>query len=285
MYCRKRFDVRIILAVLLVSCTHVFAQIGNSSVPLKTVSFSPKPYKSRQQLKVDSLLAITRPGYFRDKQMQLGKNKSAQNAYAFRVAGCGDGYLCTAKALPVSLISFSGLRLNALEVRLQWETASEENNMGFEVERSIAGTGDYRVVARLDGAGNSAKLKKYYTLDPNTETDISYYRLKQIDLDGSYTYSTVIGVHGFKELISLHALPNPAKQSELYFQLSGLSAKTIDLAIYSVSGATIYKNRSYKPESSGRIPLRSLAKLNTGSYVIKISAGQDHVSASFVVMN
>jgi len=276
-------DVRIILAVLLISVSHAFSQVYKSPVPFRSSSFGPKPFKSRQQLKLDSLQALTRPGYARELQQAI--HKSAQNGSVFRITACEGGYLCTARSLPVSLVYFSGLRLNASEVRLQWETASEENNSGFEVERSIAGTGDYRVVARLDGSGNSVKVKKYVIVDPNTDGNTSYYRLKQIDLDGSYTYSTVIGVQGFKELLSVRALPNPARQSELYFQLSGASTKTVDLAIYSLSGAAVYRNKTYKPESSERIALKSLARLNTGSYLIKIAAGEDVVSASFVVIN
>ena len=108
--------------------------------------------------------------------------------------------------LPVELISFRA-SATSTAVNLNWATASEKNNQGFEVQRSTDG----REFARLGwvaGAGNSQAPTEYSYRDAAPAGPVSYYRLKQIDTDGVVTYSPVQAVRSAEPVV-LAAFPNP----------------------------------------------------------------------------
>lgn len=110
-------------------------------------------------------------------------------------------------ALPVELLHFEA-RPSGAEVVLEWATASEQDNAGFTVERS-RDLGHWEAVVDLAGQGHSQGLVHYEARDPRPLQGLSYYRLKQIDLDGSVTYSDVRSVERL-EHTAVHVWPNPA---------------------------------------------------------------------------
>ncbi len=96
-------------------------------------------------------------------------------------------------ALPVELASFSAI-LKDKEVLLNWSTATEVNNYGFDVERMRDGE-DWKALGFVEGNGNSNSPKEYSFVDNNvSNAGTYYYRLKQIDNDGAYEYSKSISV-------------------------------------------------------------------------------------------
>ncbi|MGE5810106.1 MAG: hypothetical protein ACM339_01290 [Ignavibacteria bacterium] len=94
--------------------------------------------------------------------------------------------------LPVELSSFSASVLNG-KVVLKWTTASELNNRGFEVEKSSNNSG-FVSVGFVPGSGTSAEENNYVFTISDADTGIQYYRLKQIDTDGSVKYSKIINI-------------------------------------------------------------------------------------------
>lgn len=111
-------------------------------------------------------------------------------------------------SLPIRLVSFDVNRLNENTAKLEWTTALEENNKGFEIQKSFDGS-SFDVIGFADGAGNSVQIKNYSFLDQNA-TDAAYYRLKQIDFDGKFQYSPIQYLQGMaKEFIEL--FPNPTQ--------------------------------------------------------------------------
>ena len=97
-----------------------------------------------------------------------------------------------ATALPITLFSFNA-RPYDNQVIITWKTASEYNNDYFTVERSENGY-DFNVIGTIKGAGNSSHLISYYLLDPEYFKGINYYRLKQTDFNGNYTFSNIVAV-------------------------------------------------------------------------------------------
>ncbi|MBK6914244.1 MAG: T9SS type A sorting domain-containing protein [Ignavibacteriales bacterium] len=95
--------------------------------------------------------------------------------------------------LPVELSLFSG-RIIGGNIILNWETATEVRNYGFDVEKSIDGK-NFSKFGFVQGNGNSNSTKYYSFEDNSPETGINYYRLKQIDTDGSFEYSKIISVN------------------------------------------------------------------------------------------
>ncbi len=108
--------------------------------------------------------------------------------------------------LPITLLSFEGKRQDENNVLLNWKTATETNNKGFEVETSANGI-DFDKIAFVDGAGNNSGIKNY-ELGIRNEKD-AYFRLKQVDFNGEFAYSNVVFLPAFGNEISI--FPNPAQ--------------------------------------------------------------------------
>jgi Secretion system C-terminal sorting domain len=115
-------------------------------------------------------------------------------------------------ALPIELVDFSALLKNDRTVELAWQTASEKDNDYFTIERSIDGE-NWTAIQEIDGAGNSTNLLNYATTDIVSEKGIFYYRLKQTDFDGAYTYSDIRAVVVNQLAIETSVYPNPTNGS------------------------------------------------------------------------
>jgi hypothetical protein len=102
-----------------------------------------------------------------------------------------DSYLLEDSSLPVELVSFRAKVQNS-DVLLEWQTANELNNFGFEVERKDNFL--WYKIGFHEGSGNSSSPKYYNFVDDNVGATTYYYRLKQIDTDGNFTYSHEIVV-------------------------------------------------------------------------------------------
>jgi hypothetical protein len=97
--------------------------------------------------------------------------------------------------VPVEMLTLSASVVNS-DVQLLWSTASELNNRGFEVERSLNDQNNFVTIGFVDGIGNSTEIN-YYSFNDNPHLSGSnqiYYRLKQIDFDGTFSYSDVVSV-------------------------------------------------------------------------------------------
>lgn len=94
--------------------------------------------------------------------------------------------------LPVELVSFSGVRTSA-GIKLLWKTATEINNYGFDIERS-SNSSEWITVGFIEGHNNSNSPRYYEYIDKTKEAGKLYYRLKQIDNDGTTEYSNTIEI-------------------------------------------------------------------------------------------
>lgn len=113
-------------------------------------------------------------------------------------------------ALPIELVDFEVERYMDDNVKISWTTASEINNSHFEVERSSNGH-DFDLVAKVESYGNSNTLEKYSIIDNAPIQGINYYRLKQIDLDGTAQYSSIRTIQFSTSSEKIKVYPNPAK--------------------------------------------------------------------------
>ncbi len=110
-------------------------------------------------------------------------------------------------ALPIMLLSFNAAS-RGKNVLIQWETASEENNQFFSIERSVDGQ-TFESIALLDGAGNSEVNRAYQYIDHKPLRGNSFYRLVDIDHNGNHNYSEVRSVSFSTPVIPLIGYPNP----------------------------------------------------------------------------
>ncbi|MGB0524732.1 MAG: T9SS type A sorting domain-containing protein [Flammeovirgaceae bacterium] len=137
--------------------------------------------------------------------------------------------------LPITLIYFRAA-LNENQVDLMWATASEENNDFFTVEKSLDGI-NYTKIGEVLGAGESQHLEQYSLIDGGELASITYYRLKQTDYDGTFSYSKVIQV--YKENVGGYAnvFPNPTASNT--FKVDGFNVEQLVVDVYTLSGKQI----------------------------------------------
>ena len=140
--------------------------------------------------------------------------------------------------IPVELVSFNA-QVGKNGVTLAWETASELNNRGFEVERNYNGT--WATIGFVEGKGTTTEHNKYsYNDNPNTLSSVSY-RLKQVDFNGQHSYSKVVNVD-FGTMPTEFSLsqnyPNPFNPStQIKFALPFDSK--VKVTIYSINGEVV----------------------------------------------
>ena len=236
-------------------------------------------YKAAVTERLDQISARTGSGYYA-KRYQAQESPTDADIFTLRTLATCD-VVCISAALPVTLMTFVGQRVNALQTLLNWETSSETNNAGFEIERSPTTT-DFKKVGFVDGSGNSAGSKKYQFSDRNSSEEVTYYRLKQLDHDGSFEYSRMIAVQGFRELLSLVTVPNPGSQNNTFLQVKGNSGE-IDLTIFNAKGVVMYRKSRLKLATNKQISLAELPRLTTGLYVAKITSADQQSTVSFVI--
>jgi hypothetical protein len=176
----------------------------------------------------------------------------------------------TITPLPVELTSFTAALMFDI-VELKWSTASELNNDHFTIERSTD-LENFQVVATIPGNGTTNVIHHYYTLDPNPVYGRSYYRLKQTDYDGKYSYSDVrlVDYEGPK-FSSLRAYPNPLSGSNLTIVITGLKDQTtVPVVIYNVQGQIVFE-QIFQVETPGTLKqeIEITDRLRSGLYIIK----------------
>ncbi|MBK9415548.1 MAG: T9SS type A sorting domain-containing protein [Bacteroidetes bacterium] len=129
-----------------------------------------------------------------------------------------------ASPLPIDLLYF-GATKKEKSVELDWSTATEINNELFVLERSIDGKEFYQI-GTVIGAGNSTQQLNYTFSDSEPVIGISYYRLKQIDFDGKYSYSKTVAINFNSSIQDVVIFPNPASKI-VYITAKDLSNSNI----------------------------------------------------------
>ena len=147
----------------------------------------------------------------------------------------GDAY---PPVIPVELTSFTAVGNNGI-VELNWQTATEVNNHMFEIERKSANT-EYRTIGYVEGAGTTTEPRNYTYTDNTVEMGTYTYRLKQIDYNGTYTYSPEVEVDVTAPLsFNLEQnYPNPFNPSTK-INYSVPEAGNVKLAVYNLVGEEV----------------------------------------------
>ena len=161
-----------------------------------------------------------------DNQLITFSNVSFQDGDYFTLGTIDN----TTSPLPIDLIYFTAKPSENDHVKLEWATASEENNDYFTIERSENSI-EWEVVTTLNGKGSDNQRNEYYSIDDRPYPGISYYRLKQTDFDGTFTYSPIKSVQ-IELTQKINIYPNPSRGSftiKTGFELENASIQVIDL--------------------------------------------------------
>jgi hypothetical protein len=172
----------------------------------------------------------------------------------------------TSTPLPITLIDFKAYRIDPMKVDLQWRTGTESNNRGFDVEKRLDKDTSFSFTGFVPSAaqgGNSNSVLNYDYTDVNDYYGVTYYRLKQTDLDGHYTYTVIKAVSGSGRTgISVLLYPNP-NQGQFTIRIDG-ALGTHAVRIVDEKGAII-RNMLL----SGNTPL-PVQGLPSGTYIVQI---------------
>ncbi len=166
-------------------------------------------------------------------------------------------------ALPVSLFSFTASK-QSRQVTLNWKTSSEENSWYFDIERS-ENAKDFVFIGTVDAAGNSAREKKYSFMDIQPLPATNFYRLRIVNIDGSFSYSRIVAVKYDAEQ-GLTVFPNPVKDV-LQVQLKH-TASLIQMQLVDISGHVI-RNWTVKGNGNDLSTSVDLSGLQKGIYFFR----------------
>lgn len=180
---------------------------------------------------------------------------------------CGTGFPCglptfvfgpVGGPLPIKMNSFYATRLGT-QVNLSWNTEIEINAKEFVVEKKT--TGDFTAVATIE-ATNMTEGSKYTYSDRNLEAGVSQYRIKMVDIDGSFRYSEVRAVKGAGSKADFTIFPNPS-YGEANLNITDVSENT-EIQVYDNSGRMVRKISGINKNSI------SIDNLQKGMYMIRL---------------
>ena len=186
------------------------------------------------------------------------------------------GYNLPALPLPVELSSFTGKKVDQ-QALLSWTTASEENNDYFTLERSSDGR-NFSPLAEIEGQGTSFSAHTYEYLDQYPLSGTNFYRLKQTDLDGSFSYSAIVALD-FRRGQTIQVYPNPV--TGVFFIQSELVATAgFELEIIDASGR-ILSGISYEQQGDDVLQI-DLRGYPAGMYYLRCQTNKEVWTEKFL---
>ncbi|MEM1328232.1 MAG: T9SS type A sorting domain-containing protein [Bacteroidota bacterium] len=172
------------------------------------------------------------------------------------------------QVLPVDLLSFSAkAQLN--EVQLQWVTASEINNSHFELQRSSNGK-EWTALDKVLGAGNSVQKIDYSFVDASPLKSVNYYRLKQVDFDGAYEYSSIVSVTIDGKNATVY--PTLASSEIIVTQAVGVAT------LYDMSGKLV---RQF--QINDEVQTLDIQDLINGKYLLELNKADGTIETTWIV--
>ena len=223
-----------------------------------------------------AFLGLSTPVTFRIYAYSAGSNQQA------RVLTIDDmvvnGVIVPGTALPVKITALNAAYSNNI-VEVKWTTAVEKNNDHFIVEKSLNGK-DFETIGLVKGAGQSTDLKSYTFFDSEIKSDKLFYRLKQVDLDGKYTYSSILPVHIKKGNYGTSAIAISGT-NRIMVQHSTSFDETIEVSVIDLSGKMMesYNLPAVKGNNSYEL---STGILPAGIYILSVKSLKGVTARKFI---
>lgn len=181
-------------------------------------------------------------------------------------------------ALPVEMLYFEARDING-DAMLSWATASEENNDYFAVEHSLNGV-DFREIGKVEGAGSSTEQQTYQFLHDETTEGLNYYRLRQVDFNGSFEYSVTkvldLGRTDTKDVISIRPTIGKSLVTLITSQTFNSNANVL---IFNTTGKLVKEYILSSGETSLRMDIDDLP---AGHYFVKVVDDELSYSSRFI---
>ena len=186
--------------------------------------------------------------------------------------------------LPVELVSFNA-SVDKNTIYLRWITSTELNNSGFEVERRTANS-SYKKIAFVQGKGTTTQSNGYTYSDVVNQTGIYIYRLKQVDLDGTFEYSNeimvnVIALPGQYALAQNYPNPfNPTTSIEYVIPQAGF----VNLSVFNLLGERVAELVNEIMESGNHTIVFDASRLSSGTYIYTLSVNGNVVTKKMTLI-
>jgi hypothetical protein len=172
--------------------------------------------------------------------------------------------------LPVNWVNFTGKLVNK-NVRLDWEVTNNESASVYEIEHSTDGLSFNKVGV----VNNQPAIKTYRFTYPSMISGVTYFRIRQIDLDGRAFFSKTISVKSPD--ITMHIVNNPARDDNAEIEINVIKRINGFIELSSISGATINSQKIVINPGINRFKL-PMAKAASGTYIIKLKIGDTVLS-------
>lgn len=199
-------------------------------------------------------------------------------------ASCGRVWVCATcgATTPVTYTYFNVFATGGKDVLISWGTANETKNKKFVVEASTDGI-HFNAIGEKIGANTTTTQRDYSFIHVLESAEKQYYRIKQIDLDGSFSYTPIkfVSLNASDALVS--AYPQPIKQGEiLKVEFNGISAVSLNFKMVDISGILVSSGALEIPEGENAFEI-STASLNPGVYLLTLN-NEDLVKTIRVVV-
>lgn len=179
--------------------------------------------------------------------------------------------------LPVNLKTFKAVAENNNKIKIFWTTEYEKDNAYFDIERSADGV-NFTSAGKVPGVNYNGRLTDYIFYDPHPIKGISYYRLKQVDVDGKFNYSPIERVKISDTDNSFDIFPNPPTGHEFKIDLLKNVPGNIDVAVFD-AGGSLRLQQQYG--TNGIITV--IHNLPAGIYTVKITGKEFGASKMLVI--
>jgi hypothetical protein len=178
-------------------------------------------------------------------------------------------------AVPVELVSFNAF-VNGNSVELKWQTATETNNYGFEIQRRKEADNNWEILGFINGNATTSEINYYSYTDKPAENNKYYYRLKQIDFDGSFSYSSVLEAEiNIIDFALYQNYPNPFNPSTVIKYSVGEDS-FVKLSVIDILGREIIQLvNSRQTSGTYQVTLNAFG-LSSGIYLLRLSAVTDN---------
>jgi hypothetical protein len=177
--------------------------------------------------------------------------------------------------LPIKLVSFTALK-ESNAVKIEWQTIEEKNNAYYEIQRSVDGI-TYETMTIIAGHKNSSSLITYADYDYNPLAGTSYYRLKQVDIYGTYSYSSIAAIE-MNDQTNWTIYPNPSIGGSFTLTSTFSENEIVAIRVTDITGNQLryYDSNSYEQELHVR-------DLTSGMYVVSIQTSTTMLSKKLIV--
>ena len=185
-------------------------------------------------------------------------------------------YVNLAEALPVTLVNFTGRKVNNENV-LSWQVANEENLSHYELDKSTDGQNFYFVANIIS---NGSKNYSYTDNDVNTAA-IEYYRLKSVDIDGNFKYSNIVAISSTPGAFQMQINPNPVGKI-LKLNITSPLQQNGTLIITDITGRQLYKQSISIETGENTYEINQAPLFSNGTYFLSLQSREQIQSLKFI---